>query len=87
MATTTQTVQNPPRDELPTYQQAAESKYELDWADLVTLDLSQFDLPDGKQKLAKQLRDAVHNVGFFYVSCSSFLYPPQPSFLPKTRPS
>ena len=40
----------------------------MDWADLVTLDLSLFDIPDGKQKLAEQLRDAVHNVGMFYYS-------------------
>ncbi|KAF2095025.1 Clavaminate synthase-like protein [Rhizodiscina lignyota] len=53
---------------IPKYQQVAESKYELDWADLVTLDLSQFDVPGGKEKLAHQLRDAVHNVGFFYIT-------------------
>lgn len=40
----------------------------MDWADLVTLDLSQVDEPGGKQKLANQLRDAVHNVGFFYIT-------------------
>ena len=40
----------------------------VDWADLVTLDLSQFDAPGGKQKLAEQLKDAVHNVGFFYIT-------------------
>ena len=39
----------------------------MDWADFVTLDLSQFDAPGGKQKLANQLRDAVHQIGFFYV--------------------
>lgn len=38
----------------------------VDWADLVTLDLSQYDLPGGKQKLASQLQDAVHRVGFLY---------------------
>jgi isopenicillin N synthase-like dioxygenase len=38
------------------------------WADLVTLDLSQFDAPGGKEKLAGQLKDAVHNVGFFYIT-------------------
>lgn len=79
MATATQTV---PSRSLPTYQQARESKHErrlvesicdtiptfaVDWADLVTLDLRQFDEPDGKQKLAQQLADAVHNVGVFYV--------------------
>ncbi|KXT13112.1 hypothetical protein AC579_2155 [Pseudocercospora musae] len=67
MTTETQTVQDVSRRELPTYQQAAESKYDLDWADLVTLDLSHFDVPGGKQKLANQLRDAVHRVGFFYI--------------------
>jgi len=36
----------------------------VDWADLVTLDLSQFDAPGGKEKLAKQLDHAVHKVGF-----------------------
>jgi hypothetical protein len=36
----------------------------VDGADLVTLDLSQFDTPGGKQKLADQLNNAVHNVGF-----------------------
>ena len=40
----------------------------MPWADLVTLDLSQFDVPGGKQKLAEQLKDAVHNVGFFYIT-------------------
>lgn len=40
----------------------------VDWADLVTLDLSQFDQPDGKQKLATQLFDAIHKIGFFYIT-------------------
>ncbi|OCF62024.1 hypothetical protein L486_01690 [Kwoniella mangroviensis CBS 10435] len=35
---------------------------------LVNLDLSTFDLPGGKEALAKQFKYAVHNVGFFYVS-------------------
>jgi len=41
--------------------------YAVDWADLVTLDLGQYDAPGGKQRLAAQLRDAVHHVGFLYV--------------------
>lgn len=40
----------------------------MDWADLVTLDLSKFDLPGGKQELAAQLKEAVHTVGFFYIT-------------------
>lgn len=56
-----------PSGKLDRYVQAKESQYQLDWADLVTLDLSQFDSPGGKQRLANQLKDAVHNVGFFYI--------------------
>jgi hypothetical protein len=40
----------------------------VEWADLVTLDLSKFDAPGGKQELANQLRDALHHVGFFYIT-------------------
>ncbi|KDN72349.1 putative 2OG-Fe(II)oxygenase superfamily protein [Colletotrichum sublineola] len=61
------TVENGPGKALPKYHQPAETKYELDWADFVTLDLSQFDAPGGKEMLAAQLRDAVHQIGFFYV--------------------
>ncbi|KAH7303989.1 hypothetical protein B0I35DRAFT_454991 [Stachybotrys elegans] len=52
---------------LPTYKQVEETKHELDWADLVTLDLSQFDQPGGKEALAKKLFDALQNIGFFYI--------------------
>jgi hypothetical protein len=39
----------------------------VDWADLVTLDLSKFDQPGGKEALAKQLFNAIQSIGFFYV--------------------
>jgi isopenicillin N synthase-like dioxygenase len=39
----------------------------VEWADLVTLDLSTFDAPGGKEALAKQLSDALQNIGFFYI--------------------
>ncbi|KAL2672830.1 hypothetical protein Neosp_013546 [[Neocosmospora] mangrovei] len=52
---------------LPAYKQVDETKYDLDWADLVTLDLSKFDQPGGKEALTKQLFDAIQNIGFFYV--------------------
>lgn len=39
----------------------------MDWADLVTLDLSTFDNPGGKEALAKQLFGAIQKIGFFYV--------------------
>lgn len=35
----------------------------VDWADLVTLDLSTFDAPGGKEKLASQLSEAVNRIG------------------------
>jgi isopenicillin N synthase-like dioxygenase len=57
-----------PSKPLPKYEQVAESKYDLDWADLITLDLSKFDAPGGKEQLAAQLKDAVHSVGFFYIT-------------------
>jgi len=49
------------------YQDIPETTADLEWADLVTIDLSQFDLPDGKRKLAAQLKHAISTVGFFYV--------------------
>lgn len=68
-----------PNGKLEKYTQVEESKYEcktnkfpfpktqliciVDWADLVTLDLSKFDQPGGKQQLANQLKDAVHKGG------------------------
>ncbi|KAL7931494.1 hypothetical protein V8C35DRAFT_329512 [Trichoderma chlorosporum] len=50
-------------NDIPTYHQIPETTYELEWADLVTLDLSQFDQPDGKERLAKQLQEAVQKIG------------------------
>lgn len=35
----------------------------VDWAELITLDLSLYDQPGGKQELVKQLEHAVRNVG------------------------
>ncbi|CDZ97526.1 isopenicillin n synthase [Phaffia rhodozyma] len=49
------------------YSTLPETKENVNWADLVSLDLSTFDQPGGKEALAKQLNDAVHNVGFFYI--------------------
>ena len=50
------------------YQDIAETTADLDWADLVTIDLSLFDQPNGKQELAAQLKHAISTVGFFYVT-------------------
>ena len=35
----------------------------VDWADLATLDLSQFDQPGGKKQLANQLFEAIQKIG------------------------
>ncbi|KAH7114437.1 putative 1-aminocyclopropane-1-carboxylate oxidase [Dendryphion nanum] len=65
MATATQTVVLP-------YVQAPETSEHLEWADLVTLDLSKFDRPGGKQELASEFQKAIEEVGFFYVKNHGF---------------
>ncbi|KAJ5899566.1 hypothetical protein N7495_004310 [Penicillium taxi] len=49
------------------YDQVPVTKEDLPWAELITLDLSQYEQPGGKEKLVKQLEHAVQHVGFFYV--------------------
>ncbi|EXJ63852.1 hypothetical protein A1O7_00187 [Cladophialophora yegresii CBS 114405] len=49
------------------YQSIPETTVELDWTDLVALDLSDFDRRGGKQRLAAQLHDAIQKIGFFYL--------------------
>lgn len=38
-------------------------KYTVDWAELITLDLSLYEQPGGKEELVKQLDHAVRHVG------------------------
>ncbi len=45
-----------------------ETKEELDWVPLTSIDLPRFDEPGGKQELAKQLYDAITRVGFWVVT-------------------
>jgi isopenicillin N synthase-like dioxygenase len=40
---------------------------DLDWAELITVDLSLFGTPEGKKQLANTLIEAVRTKGFFYV--------------------
>jgi len=54
-------------DRLTPYIHPPETKKNLPWAELVTLDLEDYELPGGKERLAKQLEHVVHQVGFFYV--------------------
>ncbi|KAF2679695.1 Clavaminate synthase-like protein [Lentithecium fluviatile CBS 122367] len=49
------------------YVHPPETKEDLPWSELVTLDLEDYGRPGGKERLAKQLEHAVHHVGFFYV--------------------
>ncbi|KXH38719.1 flavonol synthase [Colletotrichum nymphaeae SA-01] len=49
------------------YIQATEITEQLDWADLVALDLSKFDKPGGKRELAEEFTRAIEQIGFFYV--------------------
>ncbi|KIY65621.1 Clavaminate synthase-like protein [Cylindrobasidium torrendii FP15055 ss-10] len=44
-----------------------ETKENLDWADLVTVDLALYDTPEGRKELANTLINALRNKGFFYV--------------------
>ncbi|KAH6664094.1 putative UPF0676 protein [Halenospora varia] len=52
---------------LEAYVHPPETKEKLNWAELVTLDLEDYNREGGKERLAKQLEHAVHHVGFFYV--------------------
>jgi hypothetical protein len=44
---------------IPKWKRPGKTSEELDWADIKVIDLSTFDEPGGKQKLAEDLRDAV----------------------------
>ncbi|EFZ02964.2 isopenicillin N synthase-like protein [Metarhizium robertsii] len=50
------------------YTHPPETKESLSYADLVTLDLSEYDKPGGMERLADQLRQAAHTIGFFYIT-------------------
>ncbi|KUL91965.1 hypothetical protein ZTR_01384 [Talaromyces verruculosus] len=56
-----------PDTSLEKYDHVPVTKEDLDWAELITLDLSLYDQPGGKEQLVKQLDHAVQHVGFFYV--------------------
>ncbi|WRT68701.1 uncharacterized protein IL334_005681 [Kwoniella shivajii] len=49
------------------YDYVPETKENLDWADLPTIDLSKFDDPEGRKELAQTLIEAIRTKGFFYV--------------------
>lgn len=41
------------------WERPSETSEKLEWADIKVIDLSTYDQPGGKQKLAEELRDAV----------------------------
>ena len=53
------------------YSTLPETTEDLPWADLITLELSKFDEPGGKQFLANQLKEAVKLTGFVFSSSLS----------------
>jgi isopenicillin N synthase-like dioxygenase len=53
---------------VPKYERPAQTKEDLEWAPLVEIDVSRFDEPGEKQRLAAKLEDAVRNVGFWIVT-------------------
>ncbi|KAF4308252.1 hypothetical protein GTA08_BOTSDO04482 [Botryosphaeria dothidea] len=54
-------------DELPPYEYPAETKDQLDWADLEALDISKLNDPSGKKELTEQVLKFINKNGFFYV--------------------
>ncbi|KAI9902248.1 hypothetical protein N3K66_004065 [Trichothecium roseum] len=49
------------------YSHVPETKEELDWADLSTIDLAKYGTPEGNAELAQTLLQAIRTKGFFYV--------------------
>lgn len=56
-----------PAPELGSFSFVPETKENLDWADLVTLDFSLLGTPEGRAQLVATLVRAVREDGFFYV--------------------
>ncbi|KAJ4304779.1 hypothetical protein N0V90_000307 [Kalmusia sp. IMI 367209] len=53
---------------LPKWERPTKTHEKLDWAEIKVIDLSRFDEPGEKQRLAEDLRDAVHKTGFFSIT-------------------
>ncbi|KAK8854537.1 hypothetical protein IAR55_003276 [Kwoniella newhampshirensis] len=50
------------------YDYVPETKEDLDWADLPTIDLSKYGTPEGRHELSQTLIEAIRTKGFFYVT-------------------
>ncbi len=49
---------------LPKWERPAPTNEELQWADIAVIDISTFDEPGAKERLAEELRYAVSRLGF-----------------------
>ncbi|KAH9916187.1 Clavaminate synthase-like protein [Amylocystis lapponica] len=56
-----------PVPELGSYNFVPETKEDLDWADLITLDFNLFSTPEGKKQLIETFVKGFRDYGFFYV--------------------
>lgn len=59
---------------LPKWKRPSKTSVNLPWADIEVIDLSAYDLPGGKEKLAVQLREAVCQtvISYQFMPFSSF---------------
>ncbi|KAJ0311312.1 hypothetical protein COL5a_002271 [Colletotrichum fioriniae] len=55
-------------NQLPPYSPPPPTQEDLDYVDLVNIDLSKFDTPEGLQQLAKDLYEAATGYGFLYLT-------------------
>ncbi|KAJ6604017.1 hypothetical protein B0H10DRAFT_2078098 [Mycena sp. CBHHK59/15] len=60
------------KPELIPWPQPKETEVPLDWAPLAVVDLAKWDTPGGKEELARDLTDAVRNMGFWVVNLHKF---------------
>ncbi|KAF6820866.1 flavonol synthase [Colletotrichum musicola] len=58
---------------LPKWQRPAKTAQDLPWADIKVIDIGKFDQPGGKKQLAEELRQAVHETGFFSLTNTGFM--------------
>ncbi|KIY67144.1 Clavaminate synthase-like protein [Cylindrobasidium torrendii FP15055 ss-10] len=54
------------------WERPAPTKYDLDYADLTSIDLSLYDKPEGCEKLVETIRHALTEVGFWVVTNTGF---------------
>ncbi|KAH7024957.1 2OG-Fe(II) oxygenase superfamily protein [Microdochium trichocladiopsis] len=63
---------SPQPSQLSKWHRPKKTAFDLPWADIKVLDLSIFGSEEGKKRLVEELRDAVHNTGFFSLTGTGF---------------